>query len=151
MKCLRSCKHIKRDSRLSELPFYLDRSQNDLSEAIIFYCVQQALICCTAYRTAFGLLLSTSVKKTSGRQPSWKYALRIFMYGHFVTIKLPIPAVLQSVLPVVQQVPSFCSNCIFILWFKSKYRKERNGKVFTSYKTVKWLGRVKIVPLAFVH
>lgn len=73
------------------------------------------------------------------------------MYSHFVTIKLPIPAVLWSVLQVVQQVPLFCSNCILILLFKSKYRKERNGKVFTSYKTVKWLGRVKNVPLAFVH
>lgn len=66
--------------------------------------------------------------------------LRIFMYSHFITIKLPIPAVLQFVLQVVQQVLLFCSNCIFILLFKSKYRKNEWIQYITLYKTVKWQG-----------
>jgi len=45
--------------------------------------------------------------------------LRIFTYSYFITVNLPIPAVLQFVLQVVQQVLLFCSNCIFILLFKN--------------------------------
>lgn len=45
------------------------------------------------------------------------------MYSHFITIQLPIPAVLLFVLQVVQQVLPFCNNCILLSYLKVNTEK----------------------------